>query len=180
MNMNMYIHKRKYVYKYINRERERERYIQGYPDEQRRLTRIPFKPRLNSCRALLTQSLRLWAARAAAVAAKLTHVHEQRIFTYSAYGYLRWSVWRACLWSKPWDVTSATCRSFDVAPRVCARVYARVRVPPNIYIHTYIPIAPRLTSYKAFLTQTFPLCAPQAAAVAAAAAADAEREQQVT
>jgi len=25
-----------------------------------------------------------------------------------------------------------------VAPRACARVYARVLVPPNIYIHTYI------------------------------------------
>jgi len=25
-----------------------------------------------------------------------------------------------------------------VAPRACVRVYARVLVPPNLYIHTYI------------------------------------------
>jgi len=36
---------------------------------------------------------------------------------------------------KPWD---ATRRSSSVAPRACVRVYARVLVPPNPYIHTYI------------------------------------------
>ena len=35
---------------------------------------------------------------------------------------------------KPWDVGSATRRSSGVAPRACVRVYARVLVPPNIYI----------------------------------------------
>jgi len=40
---------------------------------------------------------------------------------------------------KPWDVVSVTCRSSGVAPRVCVRVYARVLVPPNLYIHTNIP-----------------------------------------
>jgi len=39
---------------------------------------------------------------------------------------------------KPWDVVSVTRRSSGVAPRACVRVYARVLVPPNIYIHTYI------------------------------------------
>jgi len=39
---------------------------------------------------------------------------------------------------KPWDVVSATRRSSGVAPRACVRVYARVLVPPNLYIHTYI------------------------------------------
>jgi len=38
---------------------------------------------------------------------------------------------------KPWDVVSATRRSSGVAPRACVRVYARVLVPPNLYIHTY-------------------------------------------
>jgi len=37
----------------------------------------------------------------------------------------------------PWDVVSATRRSSGVAPRACVRVYARVLVPPNLYIHTY-------------------------------------------
>ena len=41
---------------------------------------------------------------------------------------------------KPWGVVSATRRSSDVAPRACARVYARVLVPPNIYIHAHIQI----------------------------------------
>ena len=36
-----------------------------------------------------------------------------------------------------WDVVSATRRSSGVAPRACARVYARVLVPPNLYIHTH-------------------------------------------
>ena len=31
-----------------------------------------------------------------------------------------------------------TRRSSGVAPRACVRVYARVLVPPNLYIHTYI------------------------------------------
>jgi len=39
---------------------------------------------------------------------------------------------------KPWDVVSVTRRSFGVAPRACVRVYARVLVPPNLYIHTCI------------------------------------------
>jgi len=41
---------------------------------------------------------------------------------------------------KPWDVVSVTRRSSGVAPRACVRVYARVLVPPNLYIHTYIPL----------------------------------------
>ena len=36
---------------------------------------------------------------------------------------------------KPWDVVSVTRRSSGVAPRACVRVYARVLVPPNLYIH---------------------------------------------
>jgi len=40
---------------------------------------------------------------------------------------------------KPWDVVSVTRRSSGVAPRACVRVYARVLVPPNLYIHAYIP-----------------------------------------
>jgi len=42
---------------------------------------------------------------------------------------------------KPWDVVSVTRRSSGVArgaARACVRVYARVLVPPNLYIHTYI------------------------------------------
>jgi len=40
---------------------------------------------------------------------------------------------------KPWNVVSVTRRSSGVAPRACVRVYARVLVPPNLYIlHTYI------------------------------------------
>ena len=39
---------------------------------------------------------------------------------------------------KPWDMVSATRRSSGVTPRACVRVYARVLVPPNLYIHTYI------------------------------------------
>ena len=35
-------------------------------------------------------------------------------------------------------VVSATRRSSGVAPRACVRVYARVLVPPNLYIHAYI------------------------------------------
>jgi len=38
---------------------------------------------------------------------------------------------------KPCDVVSVTRRSSGVAPRACVRVYARVLVPPNLYIHTY-------------------------------------------
>ena len=37
-----------------------------------------------------------------------------------------------------WDVVSVTRRSSGVAPRACVRVYARVLVPPNLYIHTYM------------------------------------------
>jgi len=39
---------------------------------------------------------------------------------------------------KPWDVVSVTHRSSGVAPRACVRVYARVLVPPNLYIHTMV------------------------------------------
>ena len=39
---------------------------------------------------------------------------------------------------KPWDVVSATRQSSGVAPRAYVRVYARVLVPPNLYIHAYI------------------------------------------
>jgi len=39
---------------------------------------------------------------------------------------------------KPWDVVSVTRRSSGVAPRACVRVYARVLVPPNLYIHACI------------------------------------------
>jgi len=41
---------------------------------------------------------------------------------------------------KPWDMVSATRRSSGVSPRACVRVYARVLVPPNLYIHTYIAL----------------------------------------
>jgi len=40
---------------------------------------------------------------------------------------------------KPWDVVSVTRRIAGVAPRACVRMYARVLVPPNLYIHTYPP-----------------------------------------
>jgi len=43
-----------------------------------------------------------------------------------------WSVWNAC---GPWNVVSVTRRSSGVAPRACVRVYARVLVPPNLYIY---------------------------------------------
>jgi len=36
------------------------------------------------------------------------------------------------------DVVSATRRGSGVAPRACVRVYARVLMPTNLYIHTYI------------------------------------------
>jgi len=35
-------------------------------------------------------------------------------------------------------LVSVTRRSSGVAPRACVRVYARVLVPPNLYMHTYI------------------------------------------
>ena len=38
---------------------------------------------------------------------------------------------------KPWDVVSVTRRNSGVAPRDCVRVYARVLVPPDLYIHTH-------------------------------------------
>jgi len=43
--------------------------------------------------------------------------------------------------NKPWDVVSATRRSSGVAPRACVRVYARVLVPPNLYLHTHPPFS---------------------------------------
>jgi len=41
---------------------------------------------------------------------------------------------------KPWDVVSATRRSSDWrgAAGLCARVRARVLVPPNLYIHACV------------------------------------------
>ena len=39
---------------------------------------------------------------------------------------------------KPRDVVSVTRRSSGVAPWACMRVYARVLVPLNLYIHTYM------------------------------------------
>jgi len=39
---------------------------------------------------------------------------------------------------KPWDVVSVKRQSSGVAPRACVRVYARVLVPPNLYIHIII------------------------------------------
>jgi len=52
---------------------------------------------------------------------------------------------------KPWDVVSAPRRSSGVTPRACVRVHARVLVPPNLYMHTYIfflqvPVGPLLTN----------------------------------
>ena len=43
-----------------------------------------------------------------------------------------------------WCVVSVTRQSSGVAPRACVRVYARVLVlvPPNLYIHAYIPSSP--------------------------------------
>jgi len=40
---------------------------------------------------------------------------------------------------KPWDVVPAKRQSSGVAPRACVRVYARVLVPPNLYLDTQIP-----------------------------------------
>jgi len=45
---------------------------------------------------------------------------------------------------KPWDVVSATRQSSGVAPWACVRVYARVLVPPNLYIHTCMSLWPSL------------------------------------
>ena len=38
---------------------------------------------------------------------------------------------------KPRDVVSVTRRNSGVAPRACVRVYTRVLVPPNLYIHIH-------------------------------------------
>jgi len=48
---------------------------------------------------------------------------------------------------KPWDVVSVTRRSSGVGPRACVRVYARVLVPPNLYIHTYIQTGAHLGNH---------------------------------
>jgi len=58
---------------------------------------------------------------------------------------------------KPWDVVSVTRRSSGVAPRACVRVYARVLVPPNLYIHTYIYIH-RHTYTILILSRTYIQC----------------------
>jgi len=42
---------------------------------------------------------------------------------------------------KPWDVVPATRLSSGVASRACVRMYARVLVLSNIYIHAYIHLA---------------------------------------
>ena len=47
------------------------------------------------------------------------------------------------------DVVSVTRRSSGVAPRACVRVYVRVLVPPNLYIHTY-----RKTPQNTFANKT--------------------------
>jgi len=44
--------------------------------------------------------------------------------------------------SSPRHVVSVTRRSSGVVPRACVRVYARVLVPPNLYIRTYILTSP--------------------------------------
>jgi len=49
---------------------------------------------------------------------------------------------------KPWDVVSVTRRSSGVAPRACVRVYARVLVPPNLYIHIHTYIHTKGLDYK--------------------------------
>jgi len=54
---------------------------------------------------------------------------------------------------KPWDVVSVTRRSSGVAPRACVRVYARVLVPPNLYIHTYMSQIPHPTAPQAAVPQ---------------------------
>jgi len=41
---------------------------------------------------------------------------------------------------KPWDVVSVTRRSSGVAQRAYVCMYARVLVPRNLYIHTYISV----------------------------------------
>jgi len=53
---------------------------------------------------------------------------------------------------KPWGVVSATRRSSSVAPRACVRVYARVLVPPNVYIHIHTSFSRSLVGlYKIFV-----------------------------
>jgi len=54
---------------------------------------------------------------------------------------------------KPWDVVSVTRRSSGVAPRACVRVYARVLVPPNLYIHTYINVPGQLAQVSVVQTK---------------------------
>jgi len=48
---------------------------------------------------------------------------------------------------KPWGVVFVTRQSSGVAPRACVRVYARVLVPPNLYIYIYIYIHTYYTYY---------------------------------
>ena len=55
---------------------------------------------------------------------------------------------------KPWNVVSATRRSSGVAPRACVRMYARVLVPPNLYIHAYICIS--MFTYGCVYTRRLP------------------------
>jgi len=56
--------------------------------------------------------------------------------------------------NKPWDVVSVTRRSSGVAPRACVRVYARVLVPPNLYIHIHTCTNSRLTKARSVVTET--------------------------
>jgi len=51
---------------------------------------------------------------------------------------------------KLWDVVSATRRSSGVAPRACVRVYARVLVPPNLYVHTHTHTRARTYAHTHF------------------------------
>ena len=73
---------------------------------------------------------------------------------------------------KPWDVVSATRRSSGVAPRVCVRVYARVLVPPNLYIHIHTGVGKRAGSCILFyfLSQIRDVLSPFDASLAPALA----------
>jgi len=63
-----------------------------------------------------------------------THYHWSATQTKATYGGL--CGMPAC-GHAAWDVVSATRRRSGVTPRACVRVYARVLVPPNLYIDTY-------------------------------------------
>ena len=50
-----------------------------------------------------------------------------------------------------------------MAPRACVRVYARVLVPPNLYIHTYIHCWMRAARRRVITTRepARPICSPR-------------------